>query len=518
MSTLPPPNFLGSSPKKNTVCKDWEPHPGRQTDVLSRLEREIFTGDGRGGGKTDIGLAWLAEPEYTEHPAFRSLVMRENAKDMTDWIFRARKFFHGLAEIKGNPPKIYWSAGGITDIGHWKDADSVGMYIGQEFNKILVEEITKCIARTTDYEMLLGSLRSSTPELGEQLMCNGNPGGRGHSFVKSYFVDKCRLSPCCGAPVRQAAGKVYFCHVCDKECVPVYKVYVDPDTRSSRVFIPLGYKDNPTLQTNSPRYYAWLMGLQGTLGEAWREGNWEAFKGQFFANFGAHLKEPAGKLEPHKHAERVFGSFDYGCGANGVSSFGFWYVDENEVPHRCFTHTSRGLIPPSEQAETLAEYIASFGPTGGLFPRIIWYDNSMDSRAGLRGDEWATIDYFKAVFDKHYVRMMPANKNRVNGWQCMIDYFSVDPATGLPKMRYWEEYNDDFVNSIPDLVSDPNHPDDVEKCDQDHWADECRYGLVGIRTRTALLVSQRSGMSVGKMNAILTRLGNAGRLGDTGLN
>jgi hypothetical protein len=484
------------------------------------LEREIFTGGSRDGGKTELGLAWLAEPEYIEHPMFSSLVIRKDYDDLKQWIRRARVFYAGLASISGTPAEIHWNKGGVSYIGHWKDQDTISKYIGRENQKILIEELTQTVRTEEEYQMILGSLRSSVPELRSQLMANANPGGPGHRFAKTYFVDKCMVSKCCEAPIIMQQDTSYVCAACGKPTAKRLRVYVDPHTDSDRVFIPLGYKDNPTAKLNDPEHVRWLEGLGGSLGRAWRDGDWNAFKGQFFSNFGPHLRETAFRLEPHYHAHRVSGSFDYGCGANGVSSFGFWFLDEKNVPHRCFTKTSRGLIPPSDQAEILEEYIASFPLTCGLFPKKIWYDNSMDSRAGLKGDEWATIDYFKAAFDKHGVVWIPANKARVNGWQVVIDYFGTDQKTGLAKMKYWEGYNDDWVNSIPDLVSDPNRPDDVEKCDQDHWMDECRYGLVGLRSSLigADAEKKRTIRTPEDCQLLLKRLEDMGRISDIGLN
>lgn len=510
---------LSTNSVQKISVKDWNPQPA-QAKVLSRSEREIFTGGSRFGGKTELGLAWLAEPEYYTHPMYRGLVIRKDYDDLKQWLLRARLFYQGIANISGTPARITWQGGGVTDVGHWKDKETISKYIGQEYHKILIEEMTQTIRSEEEYNMILGSLRSSVPELRTQLMANANPGGPGHSFAKAYFVDKCMVSECCQVPIirRQTDGQ-FICTVCEKETRRKLRVYVSPSTGSSRVFIPLGFEDNQIGCSNDPQYVAWLKGLGGALGMAWRDGDWNAFKGQFFSNFGPHLKEIPFRLEV-KDNERLFGSLDYGCGANGVSSFGFWYVDDKNIPHRVFTKTSRGLISASEQAGVLEDYIASFDLTGGRFPKTIFYDNSMDSRAGLKGEEWATIDYFKAVMDKHGVKMVPANKSRVNGWQVMIDYFGVDQSTHLPKMRYFEGYNDDFVSTIPDLVSDPNRPDDVEKCDIDHWADECRYGLVGIRSSILGLIEGK-----GRGKKVLIKCANlmrsleySGRITDTGLN
>jgi len=472
------------------VGKDWSPHAGPQTEVLRRSEREIFYGGCRGGGKTEAGLAWLAEPEYIGNSRFSSLVIRKDYEDLQQWVFRAGRFYDGLATISGTPKKIYWKAGGVTVIGHWKDKETLSKYIGQEFHKMLCEEMTQTIRNREEYDMLLGSLRTSIPELKPQFMGNANPGGVGHAWVKAYFVDKCRN-----------------------------QAYVDPITKSSRIFIPSSYKDNPTLIKSDPGYIAWLEGLGGALGKAWREGDWGAFKGQFFSNFGDHLREKSFRLEPKYHQERVFGSLDFGCGQNGISSFGYWFLDEKNVPHRCFTHTSRGMITPSEQAAILRDYIGSFPITSGMYPKKVWYDNSMDVKAGSEND-WAAIDYFKREFDRYGVIWIPANKSRVNGWRIMLDYFSIDQRTETAKMKYWEEYNDDFVNTVVDMQSDPNRPDDVEKCEIDHWSDECRYGLVGIRGNLVSSESEkkRSVKNVSDLTKILNEMEARGRLCETGLN
>ena len=45
----------------------WDPHSGPQAEALSRSEDEILNGGARGGGKTEAGIAWMAEPEYVKN-------------------------------------------------------------------------------------------------------------------------------------------------------------------------------------------------------------------------------------------------------------------------------------------------------------------------------------------------------------------------------------------------------------------------------------------------------------------
>ena len=158
---------------------DWTPHP-RQSEALSRSEREILYGGARGGGKTACGMTWLVEPEYISNPRFRGLVIRKSFKDLADWISKARVFMHGIAEIFTVPAEIRFPSGAIIALGHWGDPSAVGMYLGQEYQKILIEELTDVFANEEDYLKLLGSLRSSDPTLKPQVFCTTNPGGKGH--------------------------------------------------------------------------------------------------------------------------------------------------------------------------------------------------------------------------------------------------------------------------------------------------------------------------------------------------
>src|SRR3990167_8180648 len=71
----------------------WHPNPGRQSEALGCWEFEILYGGARGGGKTEAGMAFMGEKEYREHPLYRGLVLRRNAKDLADWMDRAARFY-----------------------------------------------------------------------------------------------------------------------------------------------------------------------------------------------------------------------------------------------------------------------------------------------------------------------------------------------------------------------------------------------------------------------------------------
>lgn len=276
----------------------WKPHPGRQTDVLLITPQqafEILYGGSRGGGKTDAGQGWLLYDH--EHPKYRALVIREHADDLRDWIDRARYFYAGIAEVVGNPAEVRFYKGGVIRTGHLKDAKAYTKYQGQEYHRILLEELTH-IPREEDYKKLIASCRSTIPELRPQVMANCNPDGPGFEWVRKRW----RLQ---GIPREPIWTK-------------------DPDTGLSRVFVPARLQDNPTLMTNDPNYQKMLNGLPDGLREAWRDGSWDdpQIEGAYYTlALNQARREGRIKLVPHDPSLKVHTVWDLGIGPQLVCGF-----------------------------------------------------------------------------------------------------------------------------------------------------------------------------------------------------
>lgn len=229
----------------------WEPHPGAQTEALSRAEKEILFGGARGGGKTDAGIVWMVEPEYISNPAYRGLVIRLNATDLGDWLDRAERMYTVLGGKRvGQPAEFVFPSGAKIRTGHLGDEDAYSKYQGHEYQKILIEELTQ-IPSETRYLRLLGSCRSTIPGLAAQIFCTTNPNGVGHMWVKKRFIE----------------GK------------PVCKTYYANDG-GTRVFIPSSVEDNPSL-LNTPDYMQYLESIKESepeLYKQWRYGDWTSFQ------------------------------------------------------------------------------------------------------------------------------------------------------------------------------------------------------------------------------------------------
>lgn len=426
---------MNKKPKNDGV---WRPLNARQREALSRSEFEILTGGERGGGKSEIGRAWLLEPEYVNHPRYRALILRRNVKDLEDWIFRMREFAGDLVKITGNPPRIDFPGGGMGTLGHLSTKDSYSHYVGQEYQKILIEELN-LIPEEKLYLQVMASCRSSIPELPCQIMSSANPGGPGHSFVKKRFVDCCDGKP----------------------------IMVDGQ---SRIFIRLKLTENHKLPES---YINTLKQLPKALQLAWLEGDWNALAGQMFP-----VLPP--QIDPHKiDTGRFLGSFDFGSSETGHSSYGHWWVRPDGVLERVFTWYHRLGHTAGDQALELVEYIKSFPFTQGKMPEKVFADPSIFAKRkeiGIDQTPRSVADYFA----DQGLTMVPGINNRVNGWRICNDYFVPNMITQEPKMVCWSGYNETFYEHFSLQIRAENNRDDTEANNLDHVCDEARYLLSSI--------------------------------------
>lgn len=279
----------------------WKPQP-KQAEALSRTEDEILYGGARGGGKTDAGQAWLLYDK--DHPQYRALVIRKTAKDLGDWIDRAKVLYGPTgAEFIGN--EIRFPSGAKIRTGHLNDEKAYSQYKGHEYQKMLLEELTD-IGRESDYEKLIGSCRSTIPEIKPQVFATTNPDGPGYAWVKRRFN------------------------------IPDYPTEsvrtVDPETGRTRVFIPARVQDNPILMEADPGYIKYLESIQDPyLKEAWLNGSWSMPQIE-----GAYYREQLSqaRLEnritdvPHEALLKVHTWWDLGVGDS--TSIGFFQVYGNQ--------------------------------------------------------------------------------------------------------------------------------------------------------------------------------------------
>lgn len=278
--------------------------PGPQWRALLATAREVLFGGARGGSKSETGRAWLIQgnPEvpaakcqpvdisYVNHPRYRALVLRKNIVDLQDWIDRAREFYsHFGAKVTEKPPVIEFPSGAKIVLGHLAEEDAYEKYQGQEFHRMLIEELTQ-IKSETLYKKVLVSCRSTfwdekrgVLELRPQIFLTTNPLGPGSGWVKSRFIK-----------LKHRDGRA----------VKPNEVWTDPaDSSLTRLYIPALVKDNPYITAD---YMAALNDLPEPTRSAWLNGDWDVAAGQFFTDWRANgplIGDPPNANHVVKHHE-----------------------------------------------------------------------------------------------------------------------------------------------------------------------------------------------------------------------
>jgi phage terminase large subunit len=158
-----------------------------------------------------------------------------------------------------------------------KDDKAYTKYQGQEYQKMLIEELSQ-IARETDYNKLIGSCRSTVDGIKPQIFCTTNPDEPGLEWIKNHW----------GIPD-----------------VPDFdKVYEKIDAQGRRlVFVPAKVEDNPILLTKDPNYLKYLESFKVSdpdLYEAWRMGNWKGYGVE-----GAYYRQQLTLAESEKRITNV---------------------------------------------------------------------------------------------------------------------------------------------------------------------------------------------------------------------
>lgn len=434
----------------------WVPHPGAQTEFLSRGEFEVLFGGSAGPGKTDCLVAALTRD--VANPRYRALLLRRTYPQLQEIIDRCWRLYPQLGgTFRATEKRWFFPSGAIIDLGHMQHEDDKYNYQGKEYHRAGVDELTQFTE--TQYTYLISRLRTTDPDIRPQILSTTNPGGIGHYWVKERFVT-----------------------ITDHR-----KTYFDPKTGLSRVFIPATIEDNPTLFENDPAYIARLEALPEIERLRLRHGIWDAFEGQVFTELSQRV-HGCEDFEIPPEWER-YCVLDWGYAK--PFSVGWYAVDHDGVLYRyrewygCKKETENladgadvGLrlqawevaqgITQRERGEKIRMRVADpsiFHPISEARKREARGPTIHDDMAGQG------IYFQKADNDRVHGKMQVHKRLKIEP--------DVDETTGeirgeLPMLKVFNSCKG-FWRTIPQLREDPKNPEDVDTDQEDHIYDEFRY-------------------------------------------
>lgn len=437
----------------------WSPQE-KQFAFQQRPEYEALYGGAAGGGKSD---ALLAEALRQVHiPHYRGIIFRRTFPQLTDLVDRSREVY-GAAFPKAsyNETKHVWTfpSGAKIYFGNMQRDEDRFNYQGKHYDFIAFDELTQFT--WVQYSYLMSRNRPNGPGTRVYIRASANPGGVGHGWVKDRFITA-------APPLTPIVGE--------------YDV-VTPEgkritLRRSRIFVPSTVFDNRRLLENDPNYLANLAMLPEAEKNALLYGSWDSFDGQVFmewrndpAHYGdmqwTHVIDPF----PIPAHWRIWRGFDFGY----VKPFavGWFAADEDgrlyhiKEYYGCDGTPNKGVkMNPVDIAAQIRRIekedpmLAGRRITGIADPSI--FDES-------RGESVARM----MERAPNFIYWQGGDNTRIAG-KMQFHYRLAFDTDGIP-MFYCFSTCKHFIRTIPALVYDEKHVEDIDTDGEDHIYDMVRY-------------------------------------------
>jgi len=429
----------------------------RQAHALSCPAFELFYGGAKYGGKTDFLLADFAQDVNTWGRAWKGIIFRRTYNELEEIIARSLELYPYVfpgAKYGATSKTWYFPSGARLKLRFIDQIKDIHHYHGHSYSFAGWDELP----RWNDLELYLEFMSMIRSPAGApcRVRATGNPGGPAHLHVKQRFIDV-------AAPLR---------------------IYRDPETGLTRVFVPARLEDNPQGTMRDPAYEARMKLLPPHLYKMYREGRWDVVAGSVFGeiwNPAAHVMKPFRIPK----AWRKFRALDWG--SSRPFSVG-WYAVDTEgrlfryrelygwggKPNVGLKWDSRTLA-----REILAREKGAFDEgqvDAGPADPSVWNKQDGPSVAEKMAEEG--------------VSWIRADNDRLNGWQeVMARLRWSEPLPGRPAASERPglvifENCVHLIRTLPVLTYDETHPEDIDTDQEEHAADELRYACMSRPWRT----------------------------------
>lgn len=438
----------------------WAPQPGPQHALIDCFLPEIFYGGARGGGKTDGILGKYALKSRRYGRRFNAVFFRKEMPQQDDLIDRAKEIYLPMGADWNEYHKRFSMPGGgrirFRPLENIADAEK---YQGQNLSDASVEEAGN-YASSAPIDRMFGCLRSTTG-VPVQLILTANPGGAGHHWLKSRYIDPAPL----GMKVLRRA-------------LPTGAVH-------EYAYIPSRVSNNQILLSKDAAYLDRLH-LVGSpeLVRAWLEGDWNVIAGAFFPEFTPerHVIAP---IELPADWQR-FRACDWGSAK--PFSVGWYAVSGGELPqfprgalikYREWYGMADGQpnVGLKLTAEEVADGILERDDNGYEFK---WPHSVIDPSASAENGG-PSIAERMLVHSSKRVAWRDADNKRVSvrgamgGWDQLRARLKGED--GRP-MLYFFSTCVHTIRTLPALQHDEAKPEDVDSDGEDHAPDETRYACM----------------------------------------
>lgn len=237
---------MGATSRKR-VRVVWAPNSEQQRQFLASSVPDVFYGGQRGGGKTDGLIGDFISHEKSYGKRAKGFLARRTMDELEEVQLRCKKYLHPMGwECTGQKPTWRSPSGAFLKLRYLEHDEDAERYQGHEHTWLGIDEAGN-FPSPGPIDLLRATLRGS-PSVPKFVRLTGNPGGRGHAWLKRRYIDP---SPP-GVPFKDEAARTW------------------------RIFIPSSWRNNPAVDAAyEDRLYAATIG-KPWLRKNWMEGDWDA--------------------------------------------------------------------------------------------------------------------------------------------------------------------------------------------------------------------------------------------------
>lgn len=405
-----------------------EPQP-KQREFMTANTRYVCYGGARGGGKSHA-VRLKADLMALHYPAIKILIVRRTYPELLENHIRPLiELTAGVAKYRDKDKTLTYLNGSRIKFGYCNGDHDVEQYQGQEYDIVFIDEATHFTKYMFDW---INATVRGVNDFPKRTYLTCNPGGVGHSWVKQDFVTS---------------------------------------TRDDSTFIFATVHDNMALKRKDPDYLKTLEALPDGLREAWLDGNWDSFVGQYFKMWDRqiHVTEP---FEIPNHWRR-YRTLDYGLDMLAV----LWIAVDEDNNAYVYKELHESNLNVHDAALRIHAVNGDDSISATLAPPDMWSRNVVAGRS------------IESLFADNQIYFEKTSNDRIAGWQALAEWLRViDDLDGTSKTSRMKVFDNchNLIRCLPQIQADEKNPSDcaIKPHDITHVCDALRYFAITYTLKT----------------------------------